>query len=88
MLGLVLGNQNALCGPLLTVPPAFLRQTVQKVLSVYSEVMIRGNNIVGLMAPNWLRLDVAENDQKPNTKIYSDFDMKEIQKIVKLALFK
>lgn len=40
------------------------------------------------MAPNWLRLDVAENDQKPNTKIYSDFDMKEIEKIVKLALFK
>lgn len=36
VLGIVLSNQEALCGPMLTVPPAFLRQTVQKVFNVYS----------------------------------------------------
>jgi hypothetical protein len=55
--------------------PAFQRHTVQKVLNVYSELMTNGNNIVGLLAPNWLRLEVAEHDQAPNTKIYSVFDL-------------
>lgn len=49
--------------------PAFLNQSVKNVYTVYSEVMTEGKNIIGLMAPNWLRLEVKEGEQIPNTKI-------------------
>jgi hypothetical protein len=49
--------------------------------------MNRGHNIIGLLAPNWLRLDVKEHEQEPNVKLYSDFNLKEIESVVKLAMF-
>ena len=36
ILDILLNNKLALCGPLLTIMPAFQRQTVPKVLNVYS----------------------------------------------------
>ena len=34
------------------------------------------------MAPNWLRLEVEENQQAPNTKIYTDVDRKILKKMM------
>lgn len=56
ILEISLKGEYVLNGPLLTILPAFQRQTVEKVLNVYSELITQGQNIVGLLAPNWLRL--------------------------------
>jgi len=37
--------------------------------------MTKGSQIVGMMAPNWLRLEVKEHEQVPNTKIFSNIDL-------------
>jgi hypothetical protein len=50
-------------------------------------VFTYGKHTAGLLAPNWLRLEVAEDQQFPNTKIYSVFNHAEIEKLIKLALF-
>jgi hypothetical protein len=56
ILEIILSNKLVLCGPLLTLMPAFQRHTLQKVFNVYSEVILQGKSMVGLLAPNWLRL--------------------------------
>lgn len=34
------------------------------------------------MVPNWLRLEVKEGEQHPNTKIYSDINRKVLSKLL------
>jgi len=44
--------------------------------------MTVGNENVGMLACNWLRLDVKEGEQVPNVKIYSVFEQGQAEKIV------
>lgn len=48
--------------------------------------MTKGTQIVGMTASNWLRLEVGEHEQTPNTKIYSNVDLEESRTIVAEAL--
>lgn len=61
ILELLINREYSLCGPLLTLLPAFSKQTVTKVVKVYSEIITKGRNIVGMTASNWLRLEVGEH---------------------------
>lgn len=42
----------------MTVLGAFDRLITDKVIDVYSEVIRSGYSVAGMMAPNWLRLEV------------------------------
>jgi hypothetical protein len=55
---MITSNGHTTCGPLLTILPVFHKQTVSKTYNVYSEVITVGQMVVGLMACNWLRLEV------------------------------
>ena len=54
-------------------------------MNVYSEIIRTGYGLAGMMVPNWLRLDVAEGEQIPNTKIYRDINRNVLLKLLKSA---
>lgn len=60
VLRIILANKYLISGPLLTLLPAFHHSLVQTKYDVYAEVINKGKNIAGLLASNWLRLDVKE----------------------------
>ena len=62
------------CGPLLTILSVFNKSISPEVINVYSEVIQSGHGVEGLMVNNWLRLEVEEDDQVPNTKIFTGID--------------
>jgi hypothetical protein len=56
LIDILLEKNTILCGALLTILPVFLNNSVKKIYKVYSEVMTEGDNIKGMLAPNWMRL--------------------------------
>ena len=69
----------------MTVLGAFDKLITDKVMNVYSEIIRTGYGLAGMMVPNWLRLDVAEGEQIPNTKIYRDINRNVLLKLLKSA---
>ena len=83
IIDLVLKQEHAICGPLLTLLPTFRPAILNSVLHVYAEVMNQGLQIVGMTACNWLRLDVKEGEEEPNVRIYSDFNKEVLESFEK-----
>lgn len=79
------GRNYSICGPLLTVLPVFNRLISTSIINVYTEVIRSGGESAGMMAPNWLRLEVLENQQIPNTKIYTELDREILVKLLHQA---
>ena len=65
----------------MTVLPAFHHETLKSYLHVYAEVLVEGFNSRGMMAINWFRMGVSENEQLPNVKIYCKKNM-ELKKLI------
>jgi hypothetical protein len=55
-------------------------------VKVYTEIITKGRNILGITASNWLRLEVGEHEQILKTKIYSQIDLNESRRVIGQSL--
>ena len=70
----IVAKKYAICGPLLNILSVFNKAIATEVIEVYSEVTKSGSSSAGMLVNNWLRLEVPEGEQKPNTKIFTGVD--------------